>query len=170
MTPIPFKESSSLAPAVAGLALLIAMPLVLLACATHAAEVDLESSPPDSPPATVGSPTETWNCRNDLEVRCTEGACEVEPAGGFTPMDVRVDDSGAMSVCAYSGCWEGTAEIFQDERFLVLIGHNLEFSTSREPGSRADVVMAIDRADGVATLKAGEFAHPLLCKRLEAPE
>ena len=74
---------------------------------------------------------------------------------------------GGLSVCAYSGCWEGTGEVLRAEKFLVLVGHDLEFSTSRgSESSGADIVMAIDRADGVAALKAGEFAHPLLCKNL----
>ncbi len=110
-------------------------------------------------------PAERWQCRNDLEVSCGEGACEATAGDDFTPMSVVVDDSGAMSVCAYSGCWEGTGEVVPSRDFLVLIGTDLEFSTSRDPESVADVVIAIDRADEVATLKAGEFAHPLLCER-----
>jgi len=144
----------------------ITLSLALLSCATHPAAVDLESSPREALAAVEGSRTGTWHCRNDLEVRCAEGTCESVPAGEFTPMDVRVDDSRAMSVCAYSGCWEGNAEILRDERFLVWIGHDLRFSTSPDPESQADILVAIDLADGVASLKAGEFAHPLLCELL----
>jgi hypothetical protein len=68
-----------------------------------------------------------------------------------------------MSICAYSGCWAGTGEVLRGERFLIWIGHGLRFSTSREPESAADILVAIDREDGIATLKAGAFAHPLLC-------
>lgn len=118
--------------------------------------------------ASAGHGTASWQCTNDLEVRCGGGTCEVETADAFTPMSVTVDDSGAISVCAYSGCWEGTGEVFESGEFLVLAGQDLEFSTSRDsPSSRADIAIAIDRADGVATLKAAEFAHPLLCERLE---
>jgi len=144
--PTPFKTSS---PVIAGLALLI----TLLACATRPIEAD----------PTGGSPTATWRCRNDLEVRCAEGTCKAEGTDAFTPMDVRVDDSGAMSVCAYSGCWEGTGEVLRSEGFLVWVGHDLELSTSPGPESRADILVALDLTDGVATLKAGVFAHPLLC-------
>jgi len=112
-------------------------------------------------------PTATWKCRNDLEVHCAEGTCKAEGADAFTPMDVRIDDSGAMSVCAYSGCWEGTGEVLRSEGFLVWIGHDLEFSTSPGPQSQADILVALDLADGVATLKAGVFAHPLLCDPLK---
>ena len=34
---------------------------------------------------------EGWDCRNDLEVRCGAGGCEVEPRDGFTPMSVHFD-------------------------------------------------------------------------------
>ncbi len=97
-------------------------------------------------------------------MRCAEGSCEAEAGDGFTPMSVIVNDSGAIAVCAYSGCWEGTGEVVPSEEFLLLIGRGLEFSTARGSGSAADIVIAIDRGDGVATLKAGEFVHPLLCQ------
>ncbi len=106
-----------------------------------------------------------WSCTNDLEVSCNDGACEAEAGDGFTPMSVDLDGSGALSVCAYSGCWEGAAEVLETAEFLVLVGHALEFSTARGSDSaRADIVVAIDRTDGVGTLKAGEFAQPLLCE------
>ncbi len=114
--------------------------------------------------AFAGRSSESWQCRNDLEVRCFEGSCEAETGDAFTPMSVSFTDSGAMSVCAYSGCWEGSGEIVRSGGFLVLIGHQLEFSTS--PGSESakeDIVIVIDRTDGIATLKAGQFAHPLRC-------
>lgn len=115
-------------------------------------------------------PTATWDCRNDVEVHCAEGACTVAAADDFTPMDVRVDDSGAMSVCAYTGCWEGTGEVLRSEGFLVWVGHDLEFSTSPGPESSADILVALDLADDVATLKAGQIAHPLLCHPVKSSE
>ena len=110
----------------------------------------------------------SWRCANDLEVSCGDGACQAETGDAFTPMSVEVDESGAMSVCAYSGCWEGSGEVVESGEFLVLTGQDLEFSTSRDSESaRADILVAIDRADGVGTLKAAEFALPLLCKAVE---
>ena len=145
--------------ATAGLMSASLILLLFIAC--------LERPTPD-PPVVAASPgrsSESWQCSNDLEVRCGEGRCEAEAGDGFTPMSVSADDSGAMSVCAYSGCWEGSGEVVQSEEFLVLIGHDLEFSTSRDSESaQENIVIVIDRTDGVATLKAGEFAHPLLCE------
>lgn len=80
-------------------------------------------------------------------------------------MSVDVDDSGGMRVCAYSGCWEGTGEVFRSGRFLVLVGRDLVFSTAPDsPSAREDIALTIDRRDGVGTVKAGAFAQPLLCE------
>lgn len=145
----------------ASIVLAIALTLVVSGCA---------SATPETVGAAQSSPTESWQCRNDLEVRCGAGGCETTTGAGFTPMSVNVEDSGAMSVCAYSGCWEGVGEVVQSENFLVLIGHRLPFSTSPGPESaKADIIVAIDRTDRVATLKAGEFAHPLLCEKTAVP-
>lgn len=79
-------------------------------------------------------------------------------------MSVSVAGSGALSVCAYSGCWEGNATVHPDETFLILVGHDLAFSTAPEDKSAAaDVAVVVDRGQGVATLKVGAFALPLLC-------
>ena len=81
-------------------------------------------------------------------------------------MDVSVDDAGSMSVCAYSGCWEGTGTVTRSERFVVLTGHDLPFSTAPEGSdSGQDIVIAIDKEDNVAILKAGSYAHPLRCEQ-----
>ena len=107
-----------------------------------------------------------WRCRNDLEVSCAHGNCEAETGDAFTPMSVRADEAGAISVCAYSGCWEGQAQAIESGDFLILAGHDLEFSTSADSRfGRANVVLAIDRSDGVGTLKVSEFAQPVLCER-----
>jgi hypothetical protein len=69
MTPTHSNHPTSPVPGVTSLVLVIALPLVLLGCASHPA-----------------SRTESWKCRNDLEVRCSDGACEAESEDGFTPM------------------------------------------------------------------------------------
>ena len=108
---------------------------------------------------------ESWVCRNNIEIRCASGNCSAEAKDAFTPMSVSFSDSGKMSVCAYSGCWEGTGRVFDSERFLILTGKSLKFSTASNPGQmRQDVAISLDRKDNVAILKAGEFAHPLICE------
>ena len=141
---------------------------ICVACdGTRVTEKPVAAPPPEVVPAS--SPAESWQCRNDLEVSCIDGACGVETADGFTPMDVSFDDSGAMSVCAYSGCWQGTGEVVRSGDFLILMGQGLKFATARDDDSaNANIVIAVDRVDRVATLKAGTFALPLLCERSES--
>lgn len=135
------------------------LSLVVLAAACQPTE-----EPTDSALSATVSP-ERWQCRNDLEISCDVEHCEA--ADSFTPMDVRFDDAGSMSVCAYSGCWEGTGTVVQSEHFVVLTGHELPFSTAPDSAdSRAAIVIALDRADQVGILKAGAFVQPLLCEQL----
>lgn len=153
-------------PFAAGPALACLLAFLFLGCNTApesrptppavAAEVQKEALPPS---------IESWECRNDLEVSCSQGKCSAETEGGFTPMSVSASGSGALSVCAYSGCWEGKAKVHQDETFLILVGHALPFSTAPDDKSaNADVALVVDRGEGVATLKVGAFALPLLCQ------
>ena len=109
---------------------------------------------------------EHWQCRNDVEIQCTSESCEAATEDSFTPMSVTVDDAGFMSVCAYSGCWEGTGTVVKNKDFLILVGDELTFSTSPDSKeTQESIVIALDRSDRVAILKAGAFAHPLLCER-----
>lgn len=107
---------------------------------------------------------ESWQCRNDLEISCADGKCSAETEDGFTPMSVSFDDSGKMSVCAYTGCWEGKGEVSSNGNFLMLAGQNLKFSTS---DMTENIAITLDKNDNVATIKAGGFAQPLICKKDE---
>lgn len=109
--------------------------------------------------------TETWQCRNDLQIICASGKCEAAKKDAFTPMSVSFDDAGKMSVCAYTGCWEGTGEISKNNNFMTLSGQNLKFSTSDSADMNQNIAITLDRTDNVAMLKAGEFAQPLLCEK-----
>ena len=138
------------------------LPIVLLAVACQPAED--AADPAVSAAVSESTPTERWDCRNDLEISCDAGHCAASES--FTPMDVRIDDAGSMSVCAYSGCWEGTGTVAKSENFVVITGHDLPFSTSPDSSdSQTDIVIAIDKTDQIAMLKAGAFAHPLLCEK-----
>ena len=109
---------------------------------------------------------DSWQCRNDIEIRCAGGECKTETKNGFTPMSVSFDDSGAMNVCAYSGCWEGTGKVFSIADFLTVAGQNLKFSTSpNDSKTGQNISITIDRKDNVAILKAGSFAQPLICEK-----
>ncbi len=103
----------------------------------------------------------SWNCRNvDLEIGCGGGKCTVAEA--HTPMDVHLG-VGGISVCAYTGCWEGApAAVVRSGGFVTFIGAALPFSTN--PDSVADIAVTVDTASGVATiLVAGLYATPAIC-------
>ena len=123
------------------------------------------------PAATRAAPSAQWQCHNDVEISCEVGRCEAADRDSFTPMAVRFDAAGSMSVCAYSGCWEGTGTVVKREPFIVLTGHDLPFSTAADSAARrADIAIVLDREDEVAILKAGAFAHPLRCEKSPAGE
>lgn len=114
----------------------------------------------------VMAQAESWNCRNDLEITCDSEKCEAEIKDGFTPMAVSVDNnSGSMSVCAYTGCWEGIGKVFNSENFTIITGHNLKFSSAQD-SEGIDIVIVIDRHDNIGIIKAGAFAQPLICNKL----
>jgi hypothetical protein len=112
----------------------------------------------------VSAQSESWQCRNDLEITCSNGKCEAKTESGFTPMSVSFDASGKMSVCAYTGCWEGTGKVSNNGNFMMLSGQNLKFSTS---DMVENISITLDKKDNVAMLKAGSFAQPLICQQKE---
>lgn len=102
-----------------------------------------------------------WECRNEaVEIVCDSAACAVSEA--HTPMHVHFDQN-RLSVCAYTGCWEGEASIVaQAGQFLWVTGEALPFSTM--PDSPSDMAFQLDRDTQVATLiVSGGFAHPMRC-------
>ena len=75
-------------------------------------------------------------------------------------MSVNVSTVGHVSVCAYSGCWTGHADVFKVDEFIIFTGLDLSFSTLNE---RESIAITMDTSDNVAILKLGSFAQPLLC-------
>ena len=140
----------------------VVLPLGLLAVACQPTQEAPEpASPPEPalPPEPVAA-TAQWECSNDLEISCDAEGCAVSES--VTPMSVTMDDAGGMSVCAYTGCWEGTGTVTQSERFVVLASDALPFSTAPDT---AAIAIVLDKADRVAVLKAKSFAHPLRCEQ-----
>ena len=100
-----------------------------------------------------------WHCRNTIEVACTATVCEA--AKEFTPMDIHVG-AGKLEVCAYSGCWQGKAQLRNIAGFAVIAAKNLKFSTG---ATKAAIAITIDTRDGIGTVKVEGFAQPLNCVR-----
>lgn len=113
-------------------------------------------------PSLAGAtPAGQVSCRNaELEISCGQGKCTA--AESFTPMAVTLGMQGRLSVCAYSGCWEGRARMRREGRFRIFTGIALEW-TGTTPG-RADFAVIFDTSDRVAILKGAGFAHPLVCE------
>lgn len=81
----------------------------------------------------------------------------------WTRMFVSFSEDGDFMVCAYSGCLEGRGTVQTTNAFLIIGLEYAPWSFPRHRISRAeDIVIAFDRKDKVAIVKAGEFAHPFL--------
>ena len=110
---------------------------------------------------------ESWQCRNTVEVQCHAGECAAE-TDGITPLDVRFDADGGFSVCAYTGCWDGTGKAVRNPPHLLISAAQVDWSDpSRADENRSDVVIAFDSADGIALVKAGVFALPMACSAVD---
>ncbi len=120
----------------------------------------LMTSPAEIPP-------EVWTCRNQVEVWCAVDGCAAKAEDETTPMDILARrDDGRVSICAYSGCWEGVGEMAAARGRLLWAADDVEFS-SPGGGFAADVSLLIIEKDGVGFVRVGGLATPLLCLRAE---
>jgi hypothetical protein len=143
---------------------LLKVALVSLLLMTTAGCSILSATPGKATVDNKLTPT-SFSCTNDIEVQCDTDGCSVEDKDAFTPMSVTFDNSGTLSVCAYTGCYEGTAEVWQKASFLSLHAGGLAFSSvASTPDDAEDIAITIDLRDSIAVLKVGAFAQPLLCK------
>jgi len=114
--------------------------------------------------AEIETPLSAWTCSNlDLEITCDGMGCQASET--FTPMSVSLSAED-ISVCAYSGCWQGAPSSVQwaSKRFQTFTAESVPFSTA--PNSMADIAITIDRQSGVATLLVSDaFAHPMRCQK-----
>jgi len=109
-------------------------------------------------------PPDAWHCKNDIEVWCSVDGCAAKDADETTPMSISASRSGAYSVCAYTGCWEGQADVIDAAGRLLWVANDVPFS-SQPDGFRADVSLMIIEGDGVGFVRVGSIASPLLCLR-----
>ena len=107
--------------------------------------------------------TSTWNCRNlSAEITCNQKQCEINQ-DGFTPFDISTNAKNELTVCAYSGCWEGKATAFNTKNYLVLAGHALQWSHDAKQ-TPAQFLLNIDTRTKVGFLQGEGFAMPLQCQ------
>jgi hypothetical protein len=77
-------------------------------------------------------------------------------------MSVSLDERGKVSACAYSGCWEGRAQVLRKDGGFLYAAGSYRFSTSQSK-ERTKVAIAIDREARVGFVLVSSFAHPLTC-------
>lgn len=121
-----------------------------------------------SSPAEI--PADVWLCKNQIEVWCTVDSCAAKAASETTPMSIAARRDGAVSVCAYTGCWEGEAATGDIDGRLTWAAQALPFSSQPDGGFEADVSLFIIEKDGVGFVRVGGIASPLLCVRSEPGE
>lgn len=105
-----------------------------------------------------------WYCRNDIEVDCSHGECEVSDSEETSTMSLLFNEDGKLSYCAYSGCWSGKGKVVSQNPFLVISLENAEwnFEPLREK-YRLNILVAFDPLDQVAIAKVGGWSHPFRC-------
>ena len=113
--------------------------------------------------ATAPAMADDWSCRNEsAEITCDAEKCTIAPPGEFTPAELTVGHQGALSYCAYSGCWSGSAaSTLRSGRFLTVTGFQLEWSGTS--GSPVDLAATIDTKLGRASVLTGDYAQPMTC-------
>lgn len=118
--------------------------------------------------AQADTPLPAWACSNqDVEITCDGTGCQASDA--FTPMSVSLSRED-ISVCAYSGCWQGApiSVHWAGTRFQTFTAESLPFSTApdSDADTGADIAITIDTQTGIATLLVSElFAHPMRCQK-----
>lgn len=110
-------------------------------------------------PALVGA---DWHCRNDMESACTTSGCHVTTGDDFTPVDVWLQENGGMSICMYSGCWEGQGEVLSRAPYLVVMSKQLVWDSPHK-SDNAQALISLELASGVAVMQVAGFHEPLLC-------
>lgn len=115
--------------------------------------------------STASVPPDRWSCANNIEVWCEAGDCSTKPADETTPMSISAYRDGAISVCAYTGCWEGKATVAEKDGRILWTGDNFAFSTQPDGAFKADITLLIVEKDGAGFIRAGAIATPLFCER-----
>ena len=114
-------------------------------------------------------PASVWHCTNNLEVWCTVDSCAARPSDEMTPMSIAAKiegaGTGAVSVCAYSGCWEGASAVTRVNGRTLWAADDLGFSTQPDGGFTGDVTLMIIEKEGVGFVRVGGIASPLFCER-----
>lgn len=103
-----------------------------------------------------------WSCQATHDIRCSDGDCEIAEDPGVVPVAAYFDASGKVSMCAYSGCWEGNGQIQTSRQFHWVLGENLQWD-SPNVDDYTDVFVVVDISTSSGVAKANDFAVPVVC-------
>jgi hypothetical protein len=114
--------------------------------------------------AAMPAAAQNFSCSNKAaEIRCGGGSCEAVTEG-FTPMSV--SRTGAnLSVCAYSGCWEGPLLVRRAAGPVDLLYARVRQSsgTGGTAAGMRDLSILYDRGARTAQMRWGGFANAMGC-------
>ena len=114
----------------------------------------------------AGAPAaaQDFACSNKAaEIRCADGSCEAE-TDGFTPMSLSRTGS-KLSICAYSGCWEGSIQVRRSAGPVDLLYARVRQSTGTggNGAGMRDLSVIYDRTARTAQMRWGGFANAMGC-------
>lgn len=105
---------------------------------------------------------QSWQCRNaSAEISCDQKTCDINQ-DGFTPFDISTNGKNELSVCAYTGCWDGKAKVFQSKNYLIVVSHYLQWSHNAKPSPTA-FILNIDTKSKLGFIQGEGFAMPVHC-------
>ncbi len=104
-----------------------------------------------------------FSCSNkSAEISCKGGACEVNADDGFTPMSLGRTGS-RLSICAYSGCWEGPILVRRSRGSIDLLYAQVRNPQANGSSGMSELAIIYDRASRTAQMRWGGFANSMGC-------
>lgn len=103
-----------------------------------------------------------YQCSNPLsETSCVDQNCAVKTES-FTPFSIMVETNHELSICAYSGCWNGKAHYTQRSPFHIYKTTMMKWNDrNKEP---VPFVLVIDPQKQLGTLLGEGFILALQCQ------
>jgi hypothetical protein len=104
-----------------------------------------------------------FTCTNpDAEISCNAGACAINTTG-FTPMSLS-RTGHTLSICAYSGCWEGPTLIRTIKGSVELLFAQVRPTGPAARGTLDGLSVIYDRASHSAQMHWAGFSNVMECK------
>lgn len=102
-------------------------------------------------------------CRNEAaEIRCDGGRCRAETES-FTPMQFTLRRR-AVTLCAYSGCWEGHVSFSRASSGIRFIQARMRRAGPGDAGTGSMLSVMLSRRDATAQMNWDGFLSVLECR------